>query len=120
MNIFICAGDASGDIHAANLVKALKKSDNSVIISALGGPQLEKSSDRFLFNLVELGGFGFWQPVKLYFKLKNVLSEIVIKYLSETKPDKVIVVDYYGFNIHVAKAAFERGIPVYYYISPQV
>lgn len=120
MNILISAGDASGDIHAANLVKALKKSNNNITVTSLGGRQLSASSDKFLYNLVELGGFGFWQPIKLYFKLKRVLIDIVIKYYDDIKPDKVIVVDYYGFNIHVAKAAFERGIPVYYYISPQV
>ena len=120
MNILISAGDPSGDIHAANLVKALKKADRNVSITALGGQQLSHVSDKFVYNLVNLGGFGFWQPVNLYFKLKKVLVDIVIRFYSEHKPDKVIVVDYYGFNIHVAREAFKRGIPVYYYISPQV
>jgi lipid-A-disaccharide synthase len=120
MNIFICAGDASGDIHAANLAKVFKRTRNDIVITSLGGERLKEVSDRFLFNLVELGGFGFWQPLMLFFKLRGVLIDIVINYFIKTNPDKVIIVDYYGFNIHVAKAAFERNIPVYYYISPQV
>lgn len=120
MNILISAGDTSGDIHAANLVKALKKAGQDISVTALGGEELKASCDKFLYNLVELSGFGFWQPLKLYFKLKRVLLDIIIRYYNDYRPDKVIVVDYYGFNIHVAKEAFKKGIPVYYYISPQV
>jgi lipid-A-disaccharide synthase len=120
MNIFISAGDASGDIHAANLARSLRKLGRDVHIAALGGEQLKKECDEFLYNLVEVGGFGFWQPFKLYFKLKNVLTDIAVIYFERQKPDKVIIVDYYGFNIHIAKEASRRNIPVYYYISPQV
>lgn len=120
MNIFISAGDASGDIHAASLVGALKKAGANIHVTALGGEHLKKAADEFLYNLVELGGFGFWQPLKLYFKLKKVLTDIAVRYFDTAKPDKVVIVDYYGFNIHIAKEASRRNIPVYYYISPQV
>jgi len=120
MNIFLSAGDPSGDVHAANLVRSLKKLVPGVSVTALGGGNLRSVSDNFLVNLVELGGFGFWQPFKLFFKLKGILKKTVIGSWEKARPDKVVLVDYYGFNIFVAREAHKRGIPVYYYISPQV
>lgn len=121
MNIFISAGDISGEMHAARLAAALKRSATGVRITALGGKKLKAAADEFLFDLTELGGFGFWQPVKLYFRLKDLLRHITAERWDKgNKPDKVVLVDYYGFNIHLAEEAGKRGIPVYYYISPQV
>jgi len=120
MNIFISAGDPSGDIHAANLAAALKRASPGTTVTALGGQKLREVCDEFLADIVGLGGFGFWQPVRLFFKLRALLKNTVLKNWERAKPDRVVVVDYYGFNIFVAAEAFKRGIPVYYYISPQV
>lgn len=117
--IFIVAGDLSGDMHAARLTEALKRRA-PVQVRALGGPHLRASADNFLYDIVGKSAFGFWQPIKQYFSMKKVFTEILLKSWDEKKPDVVVVVDFYGFNIHVAKAAHERGIPVFYYVSPQV
>ncbi len=119
-HICIVAGDMSGDTHAAAVSTALKKADNQVIISALGGTRLAVAADDFLGNIVELNAFGFFAPVKLFFTLRRIFNTVLLKHWSAVNPDAVILVDYYGFNIHVARAAHERNIPVYYYISPQV
>lgn len=119
-NIFISAGDLSGEIHAARLVTALKKLQPDCRVSAMGGENLKAVADKFLCNLVNLSAFGFLEPVKLYFKLRQIFDEKIKRAWQEQKPDKVILVDYYGFNIHVAEEAHNAGIPVYYYISPQV
>jgi lipid-A-disaccharide synthase len=116
--IFISAGDLSGDICAAGLAEEIKKADPSSFITAEGGNNLKSVADEFIENVVDIGGFGFL-PVKQFFLLKKLLKKIK-SYFTEQKPDKVVLVDYYGFHIHVARAAEKLNIPVYYYISPQV
>jgi lipid-A-disaccharide synthase len=116
--IFISAGDLSGEIHAANLVRAIKELDPSCFITSAGGNNLKSVSDTFLEDIVNINAFGFL-PVKQFFFLKDVLKKIS-QYFETEKPDKVILTDYYGFHIHVAKAAKKLNIPVYYYVSPQV
>jgi lipid-A-disaccharide synthase len=118
--IFISAGDISGDIHAADLARALKEQEADLRIAALGGPQLMTVADTFLADLTSLSAFGFFDPVKQYFRLKEIFEKQLMREFDLNRPDRVILVDYYGFNIHVAKEAYRRQIPVYYYISPQV
>jgi lipid-A-disaccharide synthase len=117
--ILLVAGDPSVDRHGAALVRALKVKLPHVKVAALGGDQLKAVADRFIYPLVGVGGFGFWEP---FFKLPQLLDarEIVESLLDEWKPDVVIPIDFYGFNIHIARMAKKAGIPVYYYISPQV
>ncbi len=118
-HILIVAGDPSADRHAASLITALKSKRPGIRISALGGTYLKKSADHFLYPLVGVGGFGFWEPI---FKLPQLWSALqkVKQLLEKDPPDLVIPIDYYGFNIRVAKLAQQQGIPVAYYISPQV
>jgi lipid-A-disaccharide synthase len=120
MEIFISAGDISGEMHAARLAAELKRSGPAVRITSLGGEKLKAASDNFILDLTKFGGFGFWQPFKLYFRLKSVLRDITSRWDRGPRPDKVVLVDYYGFNIRLAAEACKRSIPVYYYISPQV
>lgn len=120
LRIFISAGDVSGDIHAGNLVRSIKNIAQDSFVSALGGQKLKETCDEFVEDLTSLSAFGFWQPIKLYFRLKSIFENKIRNKWQEKKPDKVILVDYYGFNIHVAKLAHKMGIPVYYYIAPQV
>ncbi len=120
MNLFISAGDHSGDIHAANLIKAVRARVGTVLVEALGGGQLKDVADKFDADLVSLGGFGFWQPFKQYFKLKKIFNDYIVEGWKEHRPDVVVLVDYYGFNIHVARYAKKCGIPVYYFVGPQV
>ncbi|WP_372519822.1 lipid-A-disaccharide synthase [Candidatus Ruminimicrobiellum ovillum] len=116
-SIFISAGDISGDIHAANLIKSIKK-DSNYRVYAIGGNQLKKVADEFIKDIVNINGFGFF-PIKQVFILKKIFKAVK-RYLIERNVDKVILVDYYGFNIHVAKLAHELKIPVYYFVTPQV
>jgi len=118
-HVLVVAGDPSGDEHAAALVRALKARDSSVRITAAGGIHLQRVADRFLFSLVGVGGFGFLEPL---FKLPALASALrqITTVLAQDRPDMVIPVDYYGFNLRVAQTAHKRQIPVVYYISPQV
>jgi lipid-A-disaccharide synthase len=116
--IFISAGDLSGEIHASNLIKEIKKINPSCFVSSTGGNNLKSVCDNFIEDIVNINAFGFL-PIKQVFYLKKVFKKIK-KYFLENRPDKIILVDYYGFHIHVARFGRSLGIPVYYYVSPQV
>ena len=118
-HILIVAGDLSADRHAADLVQTLRRREPGLKVTARGGPSLKACADAFVYPLVGLGGFGFWEPVLKIPQLWKV-RRMVINILTKDRPDLVIPVDYYGFNIHVARVAHARRIPVLYYISPQV
>lgn len=118
MRIFVSAGDLSGEIHLAALVKELKKIDENILISAIGGDNLKAVSDAFIADIVHINAFGFL-PIKQILSLKKVYAQVKKLFLSQ-KPDKVILTDYYGFNIRIAWLAKSLKIPVYYFISPQV
>ena len=116
--IFISAGDISGDIHAGNLAKSIKKINLENKVFAIGGNQLKKQADYFIEDIVNLDAFGFL-PIKQIYFLRKVLKKVE-KHLIENKITKVVLVDYYGFNINIAKLAHGLNIPVYYYVCPQV
>ncbi|HUT86315.1 MAG TPA: lipid-A-disaccharide synthase [Elusimicrobiales bacterium] len=118
-NILIVAGDASGDLHGANLIKALKDLDPEVNIAALGGPKIQNVCDRFIYNLTSVGTNGFIEP---FFKLMLWVRiiNVVRKYMEEKRPACMIAIDFYGLNHQLLGLAQHRKIPAYYYISPQV
>ena len=116
--IFISAGDLSGDIHAASLLHEIKALSPSCKISALGGENLKLAADNFILDIVHINGFGFL-PIKQIFFLRKVLKNLKSSF-KQSKPDKIILVDYFGFHIQVARLAKKMGIPVYYFVSPQV
>lgn len=118
-NILIVAGDPSGDLHAANLVKALRAKDPEISVTAIGGVRLQEAADRFLYNLVSVGAVGFSEPFKHFF-LWLKLIRLVRRYMEERRPACVIAVDFYGFNHQVLGLAAHRKIPAFYYVSPQV
>ena len=118
-NILIVAGDVSGDLHAAGLVKALKAADPDVRITAVGGPRMQPLCDEFLYDLASKGASGFIEPLKkmpLWIHLLNQLRD----YMETKNPVAVIMVDFYGFNHQVLEMAKNRHIPAYYYVTPQV
>lgn len=118
-NILIIAGDPSGDLHAANLIKALKKQDPELSITSIGGMRMQKETSHFIYNLVSIGAAGFSEPFKRFF-LWLKLIKLIRYYMEEKKPACVIAVDFYGFNHQVLGLAAHRNIPSFYYIPPQV
>ncbi|MBR4592914.1 MAG: lipid-A-disaccharide synthase [Elusimicrobiaceae bacterium] len=118
-NILIVAGDVSGDLHAAGLIRALKAADPDIRITAIGGKNMQPLCDHFLFDLAGKGASGFVEPLKkmpLWMKLLNQIRD----YMETQNPLAVIVVDFYGFNHQVLGMAKHRRIPAYYYVTPQV
>ncbi|MDI6640844.1 MAG: lipid-A-disaccharide synthase [Elusimicrobiota bacterium] len=118
--LFVSCGDPSADLHSANLVRAIKKLSHDIKITSIGGEELEKVSDNFLFNMTDLNLHGFLEPIKHYFKLKDLLYNKIYNYLKTSLPNAVIPVDFYGFNINLCRLSRELGLKVFYYISPQI
>lgn len=118
--IFIVAGEASGDNNAAELVSKILQRDNTIKFYGIGGSRLQEIGARLFFDYSDLNYSGFTSVLKNYGKLKNVFKETV-KIISELKPDLLLLVDFPGFNLKLAKVTKENfKIPVIYYISPQL
>ncbi|MDD5686434.1 MAG: lipid-A-disaccharide synthase [Elusimicrobia bacterium] len=118
MKIFISAGDPSGDLHGSNLIKELKIQNPQVEICGFGGSKMASVGNIF-DRIADASIIGFWEPVKNLVRLKRDLK-IAEQFFIKEKPAGVVLIDYYGFNIHIAKAASKHKIPVIYFICPQV
>lgn len=115
--ILISAGEASGDVHAAAVTKALKKIDPSCEVFGMGGDCLREAGGEVLFDIKEHGVMGFIEVVKklpALFKLRSDFGRV----MDERRPDCLVTVDYPGFNMKLAKLAKDKGIPVVSYIPP--
>ncbi len=117
--IVISAGEASGDLHSANLVKALKNINPNVEVSAMGGDHLRKAGANVIIDCADLAVMGLIEVLINYRKLKGALNQMIEHVLS-TKPDLLILVDYQEFNMKLAEQAKKDGIKVLFYIGPQV
>lgn len=117
--ILIVAGEASGDLHGANLVRAIRGIRPDTSFAGIGGNRLRDAGVELLAHCSEMGVVGLTEVVS---KLKQILGvhfrlKAIIR---QARPDLVILIDYPDFNIPLARAASKAGVPVFYYISPQV
>lgn len=119
MRFFFSAGEPSGDQHAAALIEKIREYVPEAEFVGFGGPKMEKAGCRLLVDLTKMAIMWFLQAVTNYFKFRGYLERAKQYFMTEPV-DAVILVDYPGFNWHVAKAAKERGIPVFYFMPPQV
>jgi lipid-A-disaccharide synthase len=119
MKYYIIAGEASGDLHASNLVKELKLQDDKAAFRAWGGDLMEKQGAEIVKHYRDLAFMGFAEVIA---NLKTILSNIKFckQDILDYKPDALILVDYPGFNLRIAEFAKKEGFQVFYYISPQV
>tara|TARA_B100000780_G_scaffold263588_1_gene217577 strand:- start:1221 stop:2330 length:1110 start_codon:yes stop_codon:yes gene_type:complete len=119
MKYYIISGEASGDLHASNLMKHLKQKDAEMKVRAWGGDLMEAEGATLVKHYKDLAFMGFLEVVV---NLKTILGNLSFckKDILDYQPDALILVDYPGFNMRIAKFAKQHNIPVYYYISPQV
>ena len=119
MKYYIIAGEASGDLHGANLMKALYKEDPSAEIRFWGGDLMQNVGGTLVKHYRDLAFMGF---VEVLYNLKTILGNIRIckKDIADFQPDVLIFIDYPGFNLRIAKWAKEQGLKTHYYISPQI
>lgn len=119
MKYYIIAGEASGDLHASNLMKELKLKDPHAEFRFWGGDLMQAQGGTLVKHYRDLAFMGFAEVVM---NLKTILGNISVakKDIETYKPDAVILVDYPGFNLRIAEFVKKLGIKVYYYISPQI
>ncbi len=117
--VLIVAGEASGDIHGANLVKAVKKINSDIKFFGMGGNQMKAAGVEILYHIKEFGVVGLFEVLKKVPALKKIQKHF-ISIVENEHPDLVILIDYPGFNIRLAEKIKGKGSKILYYILPQV
>lgn len=119
MRYYIIAGEASGDLHGSNLMRSISKLDHQADYRFWGGDEMLQVSDNIVTHYKEVAFMGFAEVVKhlplILSKMKECKQDI-----QDYAPDKLILIDYPGFNLRIAEWAKSQGIEVIYYISPQI
>ncbi|UJH66307.1 lipid-A-disaccharide synthase [Allomuricauda sp. SCSIO 65647] len=119
MKYYIIAGEASGDLHGSNLIKALKKKDSKANIRCFGGDLMQKAGGELAKHYKEMAFMGFLEVVA---NIPSIIANISYckKDIEAFKPDVIIFIDFSGFNLRIAKWAKRKGFKTNYYISPQI
>ena len=119
MKYYLIAGEASGDLHGANLMRALAEIDPQAQFRFWGGDRMEAVGGKLIKHYRDLAFMGFWEVVT---NLRTILRNIDLCKgdITAYQPDALIFIDYPGFNMRIAKWAKRQGIPTHYYISPQI
>jgi len=119
MKYYIIAGEASGDLHGSNLIKALKKEDPTAKIRCWGGDLMQNAGGVLAMHYKQMAFMGFLEVLKNISKIFKNIS-FCKGDIAKFNPDVVIFIDFSGFNLRIAKWAHENGFKTNYYISPQV
>ena len=118
-SIMICAGESSGDLHAANLIQPLKELQPSIHVRAMGGEKLAAMGAEILVDCRDIAVIAFWGVIKNWRKIQNSLN-CLKQSLKNNPPNLLILVDYAEFNLKLARYAKTLGVKVLFYISPKV
>lgn len=119
VNLFFSVGEPSGDLHAANLLHSLRNLGLACTTRGFGGPRMADAGCLLDYELTDLAVVGFVEVVpklREFFRVADQASDIFLN----DRPDAVVLVDFPGFNWHIAKRAKQFGIPVFYYLPPQL
>jgi lipid-A-disaccharide synthase len=119
MRIFISAGEPSGDLHGANLIRALRQRCPDVECVGFGGEQMEAAGGRLLYPLCRLAVMWVARVVARFHVFLQLLSR-ADRYFRHRRPDAVVLIDYPGFHWWLARRAHFHGIPVFYFVPPQL
>jgi len=116
---YIIAGEASGDLHGSNLIKAIFQKDAQAKIRCWGGNLMEEAGATLVKHYQKLAFMGFWEVL---LNLRTILKNLDFckKDILQFQPDRVVYIDYPGFNLRIARWAYQMGFENHYYISPQV
>tara|TARA_R110002050_G_scaffold71891_1_gene154589 strand:+ start:22387 stop:23529 length:1143 start_codon:yes stop_codon:yes gene_type:complete len=117
--IVVITGEASGDAHAGRMISALKRLRPEISVRGIGGDNMRAAGAEIMVDFSELAVMGIVEVLKRYRHIKSIFNQLLAE-LKTNKPDLLVLVDYPGFNLKLAKQAKKLGIPVLYYISPKV
>lgn len=115
----IVAGEASGDLHAANFFRALQRRLPGVTAFGMGGTRMREAGIDVRFDASNIGVIGLWEVLKHYREIRRAL-QLMQRLACEEKPDLLVCVDYKEFNFRLAKHAKACGVKILFYVSPQV
>lgn len=119
MRYYLIAGERSGDLHGANLLKAIHEQDPQAVCRAWGGEQMQAAGATLVRHYRETAFMGLGTVIRNLFKIRGFLKECEADLL-EFRPDVLILIDYAGFNMRMARFAKQHGLRTFYYISPKV
>lgn len=119
MKYYLIAGERSGDLHGSNLIKAIRRHDPQAQCRAWGGEMMQAAGAELVTHYADMAFMGFWEVAKNLGTIAGFLKKCKADILSY-QPDVVILIDYAGFNMRMARFAKEKGIRTFYYISPKV
>ena len=119
MKLAVVAGEASGDLHAAEVIAELKKLDPTVSTFGIGGDLLQRQGMAILHHAREMGIVGLFNVIRHLGMFRRIFRDLIDR-IARERPDIVLLVDYPDFNLRVAKRCKEMGMRVVYYISPQI
>lgn len=119
MKYYIIAGEASGDLHGSNLIKEIKKIDSDSDFRCWGGDLMDKAGGKIIKHYRDLAFMGY---VEVLMNIRTIARNLSFceKDILNYQPDALILIDYPGFNLRIAKKIHPKGIKVFYYISPQI
>lgn len=119
MHVFFSVGEPSGDQHAAHLMDELRRREPDVKFSGFGGEHMEERGLHSLFRLTTMAVMGIFAVIPLLLKFYRLVQQAE-RFFEEQRPDAVVLVDFPGFNWWIARKAKRAGIPVFYYLPPQL
>ncbi|MEZ6044611.1 MAG: lipid-A-disaccharide synthase [Planctomycetaceae bacterium] len=119
MQIFFSVGEPSGDQHAAHLIHELRAQRSDIDVRGFGGPHMQEAGCRIDFMLTTMAVMGFFQVLPMIWKFYKRVKQAEAIFVAD-RPDAVVLVDFPGFNWWIARKAKKLGIPVYYYLPPQL
>jgi lipid-A-disaccharide synthase len=117
--IFIIAGEDSGDLHGAKLISEIKKINPSADFYGIGGNRMQKEGLYITEHISNLNIIGLFEVIKHYARIKKIFNDTLLE-IKKIKPDKVVLIDYPGFNLRMAKKLYALNFDVTYFILPQV
>ncbi len=115
MKLFLSAGEPSGDLHGANLTRTLLSQQPKAEITALGGPLMRAAGAKILYPLTELavmGLSGVFTKLPKFFEV----GKTALRHIRTAKPDAVVMIDYPGFHLALAKRLRDYGVPTYFFV----
>jgi lipid-A-disaccharide synthase len=119
MHLFISAGEPSGDLHGANLIRALAERHPELRVAGLGGDRMRAAGADLVYPLADMAVMWLGRVIRNLPTYLKILRQTEVR-IRSTRPDAVVLIDCPGFNWHVAKVAHRAGVPVYYFVPPQL